>query len=715
MASTRQVEIYQDPPNPNQGSRPPQRQSYNFGGLTFADHVMQRPIPPKDDIIFHAPSTGSCGRSPLKAIRQPSTSPPKAVLANANNISVSFPPPQPSAFKTDSPKKVATPHMYPPFALQKPLTSIFASYRSSELADKENAAPCYHSDNVAEFPDPSQGYQGSLKRPYLDAEPSQVTNSKKVRVEDPLQPELPDLQTLPLLDDDGSKPQYSYAVLIGMAILRSSERKLTLAQIYKWISDSFSHYRKANDSGWQNSIRHNLSLNKAFIKQERPKDDPGKGNYWAIKPGFESQFVHKEKGNRRPTSSSGPGHKSSSQQLSSEANSFALQLSLPTKPNTRTRPQTKEPSSDATIPASDAPSSADEEVKAMPPPAPRQPQSSPIQDIRSSPPLAPEIREDTPSPIADLGLPALSRPRSRKRKPADVDDSGYFSSLESSATRPYPDPKLPRLDSNRPRIKRGRAEEEIARMRSSSHDISPSRTRSFMKQLTPSLVSSSPLRSLDTALMLPPLTPAVKFGLPPKAPPSTSPNTNLRIHRNKIKELVGSPVKDPTRLMSDEVSYSPAFKISDEDQYQYDSGFDAGFSIFNDHDDINFRQPATASPLKRSARRSEQARKSGNILADITGSNLNKMSPFGLRAPALDSPLKQKSTRSPLRFGSNIDENSPEDVFGLDFFEDEDPDDFGGLDILQGFSKIGSNKPPAVPNQKHLRPVLGNRSHTSLF
>ena len=84
-------------------------------------------------------------------------------------------------------------------------------------------------------------------------------------------------------------------------ILRAPNRRLTLAQIYKWISDSFTFYRAA-ESGWQNSIRHNLSLNKAFIKQERPKDDPGKGNYWAIEPGMETQFL-KDKPIRRATMS----------------------------------------------------------------------------------------------------------------------------------------------------------------------------------------------------------------------------------------------------------------------------------------------------------------------------------------------------------------------------------------------------------------------------
>ncbi|XP_055857781.1 forkhead box protein K1 [Episyrphus balteatus] len=99
--------------------------------------------------------------------------------------------------------------------------------------------------------------------------------------------------------NDHEKPPYSYAQLIVQSISAASDKQLTLSGIYSFISKNYPYYRKEANKGWQNSIRHNLSLNRYFIKVARSQDEPGKGSFWRIDPTSEAKLIDQSYKKRR--------------------------------------------------------------------------------------------------------------------------------------------------------------------------------------------------------------------------------------------------------------------------------------------------------------------------------------------------------------------------------------------------------------------------------
>lgn len=97
---------------------------------------------------------------------------------------------------------------------------------------------------------------------------------------------------------DESKPPYSYAQLIVQAISSAPDKQLTLSGIYAHITKHYPYYRTA-DKGWQNSIRHNLSLNRYFLKVARSQDEPGKGSFWRVDSASEGKLVEQAFRKRR--------------------------------------------------------------------------------------------------------------------------------------------------------------------------------------------------------------------------------------------------------------------------------------------------------------------------------------------------------------------------------------------------------------------------------
>ena len=91
-------------------------------------------------------------------------------------------------------------------------------------------------------------------------------------------------QSIDKRSDRSQKPKMSYKKLIFSALMDSLDRRLKLTEIYDWILERYPAFR-ANKNGFQNSIRHNLSLNKMFVK-EGGVSEAGRGGYWTVDPHY---------------------------------------------------------------------------------------------------------------------------------------------------------------------------------------------------------------------------------------------------------------------------------------------------------------------------------------------------------------------------------------------------------------------------------------------
>ena len=176
-----------------------------------------------------------------------------------------------------------------PSVLERPTKDLPQRHlRSGYLSPREDKVvlpsqpqhPPYNPANSTSAPAgfSQENSQARTTTPLLQAAPDRIAHSRRRR-----------------------RPPFSYSSLIAQAISTSPEGRMTLREIYTWISNSYPelYSMEGNEgSGWQNTVRHNLSLNKSFVKVARTAQDiyescssglpnlsqaaRGKGGWWTL-------------------------------------------------------------------------------------------------------------------------------------------------------------------------------------------------------------------------------------------------------------------------------------------------------------------------------------------------------------------------------------------------------------------------------------------------
>ncbi|KZT27013.1 hypothetical protein NEOLEDRAFT_1240670 [Neolentinus lepideus HHB14362 ss-1] len=133
-----------------------------------------------------------------------------------------------------------------------------------------------------------------VKKPPAQPDPELSTTSVKPKVASKKR-KKPDVDAIPRPkpEDMPPKPQLTYAQLCYKAI-KAMGGRATLQDICNWAINNYDWYRFNEGTGWESSIRHNLSSNRAFQKVEKSPGEKGKGFYWTVDEKFEHTFEERE-------------------------------------------------------------------------------------------------------------------------------------------------------------------------------------------------------------------------------------------------------------------------------------------------------------------------------------------------------------------------------------------------------------------------------------
>ncbi|KAL8675199.1 MAG: hypothetical protein Q9168_000452 [Polycauliona sp. 1 TL-2023] len=113
------------------------------------------------------------------------------------------------------------------------------------------------------------------------------------------------------VDEEGGVGSEPYAQLIFRALKSAPGHKMVLKDIYQWF-ERHTNKARGGSKGWQNSIRHNLSMNGGFKKvdQDFPTDEAKRGFIWVLEPsaltdGVKSTTRYRKSGSNKRVAKAG--------------------------------------------------------------------------------------------------------------------------------------------------------------------------------------------------------------------------------------------------------------------------------------------------------------------------------------------------------------------------------------------------------------------------
>lgn len=219
----------------------------------------------------------------------------------------------------------------------------------NDTATNNNNDTLTSMENMAkESPNDTTAVLQLLKTEIKQQDPKQKLIPKKTPVKKEKKPTKPpkkvySLEEIP--EEYRTKPSPSYSnIIIHCLKTYSPENKgMSLSEIYKAIQELYPYYKYCAD-GWQSSVRHNLSLNKAFKKISKE----GKGWLWGLD---EAYFAEKDRSLNDQNRALKPGF-GFPMELSGFSSGFATTNNLkPPEPSIPvTKPPEKPPVAQATKP-----------------------------------------------------------------------------------------------------------------------------------------------------------------------------------------------------------------------------------------------------------------------------------------------------------------------------------------------------------------------------